>query len=69
MTFPRIVLNLLMKDVEHIASVIYTLYCKEVGGVAFNGDKLPTWEEFSSDDNKTKQANAWRRVAEIVSLD
>lgn len=30
-----------------IAELIYTEYCKAVGGVAFNGDPLPDWDTFS----------------------
>lgn len=51
-------------DNNQIAERLYERYCAAVGGVAFNGDKLPTWAEFSSDPGKTKQANAWLAVAE-----
>lgn len=53
-----------MPDYEKIANRLYTIYCAAVGGVAFNGDPLPTWDEFSADPSKEKQANAWRAVAE-----
>lgn len=52
-----------MPDIEAKSAELYELYCDEVGGVAFNGDPLPKWEEFGSDDSKSKQANAWRAVA------
>ncbi len=52
-----------MIDLEEFAAYLYTTYCKAVGGVAFNGDQLPTWEQFAADPSKEKQANAWREVA------
>lgn len=52
-----------MDEIEKIAHRMYTTYCKAVGGKAFNGDNLPTAEEFFSDSTKEKQANAWREVA------
>lgn len=54
--------------VDDHAGKLYEIYCREVGGVAFNGDPLPPWSEFGVDPNKQKQANAWRAVAE-ESLD
>lgn len=44
----------------------YDAYCAAVGGVAFNGDLLPTWENFSVDDSKQKQADAWREAARVI---
>jgi hypothetical protein len=52
-----------MPDLEKIAADLYTLYCRAVGGVAFNGDPLPSWAEFSVDPAKQTQAEAWRDVA------
>lgn len=52
-----------MTDIELIAGVLYTEYCAKVGGLAFNGDKLPTWEEFRADPAKKKQSDAWVAVA------
>lgn len=49
--------------VERLACLIYTSYCEGVGGKAYDGQTLPTWEEFSRDATKTKQANAWRKAA------
>ncbi len=49
--------------IEIAAGQLYQTYCDAVGGVAFNGDPLPSWEEFAADENKTKQADAWRAVA------
>lgn len=52
------------KIVEEHANRLYTVYCIAVDGVAFNGDPLPTWEDFIADPKKHKQADAWRKVAE-----
>ena len=49
---------------NQVADRLYTLYCKHVGGKAFNGDALPTWAEFSSDPAKQVQVNTWLKVAE-----
>jgi hypothetical protein len=57
-----------MDTKENLAGSFYTIYCQEVGGKAFNGDPLPTWEEFSKDPNKQKQANGWRAVAESALI-
>jgi hypothetical protein len=52
-----------METIDELAGVLYERYCKSVGGVAFNGDPLPAWTEFSQDPNKTKQAQGWRDAA------
>jgi hypothetical protein len=49
---------------EIVAEELYKTYCEAVGGVAFNGDKLPDWKEFSSDPNKKKQSDAWLTTAD-----
>ena len=46
-------------NINEIAKQLYTTYCEAVGGKAFNGDPLPDWETFSSDETKKKQSNAW----------
>ena len=46
---------------DEITELLYDVYCENVG-VNFNGDKLPSWDEFVSDPNKVKQANAWKAV-------
>ena len=51
--------------VEDIADRMYTEYCKAVGGVAFNGDPLPTWDEFSADSLKVKQIQGWLAAASV----
>lgn len=53
-----------MINLHYIAGELYDQYCLKVGGIAFNGDPLPTWEEFSNDPTKEKQYLAWIAVAE-----
>lgn len=53
------------RSIEHLANRMYTRYCEAVGGKAFNGDPLPTWDEFAADETKQKQVNSWREVAKI----
>lgn len=53
--------------IENTAELLYTTYCNEVGGRAFNGDPLPDWETFARDPAKAKQANAWRAAADAVA--
>lgn len=55
------------KKLEYVAGVLYSLYCAEVGGLAFNGDPLPSWEEFRADPGKRKQSDAWIAVAGVVN--
>jgi len=50
--------------IEQLAKQIYTDYCVGVGGVAYNGDKLPDADTFFADETKKKQADAWKAVAE-----
>lgn len=49
-----------------LAKKMYDKYCESVGGVAFNGDKLPDSAEFFMDGTKQKQANAWRDAAQVA---
>jgi hypothetical protein len=51
---------------EQLTGVAYDTYSDAVGGVAYNGDKLPDWDEFGDDPNKTKQADAWRIAVKAV---
>jgi len=51
------------KATEDFAGHLYEGYCNAVGGVAFNGDPLPSWQEFRADETKKKQSNAWVIVA------
>ncbi len=54
-------------DKDYLAKILYNAYCEGVGGVAYNGDKLPTANEFFNDDTKKKQADAWRIVSDVAS--
>lgn len=53
-------------SIDAIAGYLYEGYSAAVGGLAFNGDPLPSWPEFSTDPGKQKQADAWRYVAYVV---
>lgn len=55
------------KDIDGTSELAYAIYCHAVGGVAFNGDKLPNWEEFSKDPSKSKQCAGWRAVGKWVA--
>ena len=52
-----------LSELDAHADLLYSVYCEAVGGVAFNGDPLPSWADFAGDANKEKQADAWRSVA------
>jgi len=52
-----------MLDMEAFAGILYEAYCAQVGGKAFNGDPLPSWEVFRADPTKKKQSDAWMVVA------
>jgi hypothetical protein len=51
---------------EDIAALLYRTYCVNVGGKAFNGDPLPTWEVFRADPSKQVQSDAWLKVATMA---
>lgn len=51
------------QTVVELADVMYTAYSSGVGGVAYNGDPLPTWEEFNADPEKVMQRDAWIKAA------
>jgi len=44
---------------EELAEIMYEEYNKAVGGKAFNGDPLPSWEDFYPHPDKQKQVNGW----------
>lgn len=52
--------------VVEFAGRLYSNYCEKVGGKAFNGDRLPTWETFRADPNKKLQSDAWVSVAWVA---
>lgn len=52
--------------IEEMARKLYGVYCEAVEVVASNGDPLPGWVDFAADSGKSKQVDAWRRLAEYV---
>jgi hypothetical protein len=50
-------------EAEALAARLYTIYCRCVGGKAYDGKPLPPWSEFGKDTKKFAQSNAWRAVA------
>lgn len=53
-----------MIQTEQIAKQLYETYSEGVGGVAFNGDKLPNADDFFADKSKEKQVMGWHKTAE-----
>lgn len=53
-------------SIHDLAGQAYNVYCEAVGGVAFNGDPLPTWKEFCRDPKKEKQKLGWLRVGGLI---
>ncbi len=51
---------------KNLGGIAYDAYCKSVGGVSWNGDKLPTWDEMCLDEKKQKLVVAWCASAEAV---
>lgn len=49
-----------------LAGKLYNAYCEKVGGVSFDGIKLPSWDEFRLDNSKQKQTAAWVHVAQVA---
>lgn len=52
---------------QETAIKAYDVYCKAVGGVAFNGDPLPAGVDFFNDATKQKQIDGWLAVAASLS--
>lgn len=46
---------------SYLGRIAYEAYCDTVGGVAFNGDPLPTWEQQC--ERSPKIAEAWRSAS------
>lgn len=57
-----------MNNVQELARHLYDTYCRTVGGVAFNGDPLPTWDEFCATESKKKQVDGWKAVASEATI-
>lgn len=53
-------------DTLKIAKDLYTTYSDGVGGIAFNGDKLPTADDFFEDESKKKQQEGWIATANSI---
>ena len=47
---------------DQTTAAAWNEYREVVGGVAYNGDPLPTWDQFRDDPNKAVQVKAWRRA-------
>lgn len=62
----------MINDIESFdnkfAKLSYEAYSKGVGGVAYNGDPLPTWEEILADPSKEKIVLGWKSVAKIIRI-
>lgn len=54
------------EQVKEAAMIAYDAYNEAVGGVAWNGDKLPPADEFFADEKKTTQSNGWIVAASAV---
>lgn len=50
---------------EYYGKLAYETYCSCVGGKAYNGDPLPTWEEQRAREDQ-KIPDAWVEAAEVV---
>lgn len=50
-------------DKEALATLAWDTYSAAVGGKAFNGAPLPTWEAMCADPSKARIVSAWRKVA------
>lgn len=53
-------------SIHDLAGEAYSNYCEAVGGVAFNGDPLPSWSDFCGDPNKEKQKLGWLRIGGLI---
>jgi len=51
---------------EDLPRALYSTYCKSVGGVAYNGNLLPMWEDLKLDKSKEKIVAAWEATAETA---
>lgn len=54
-----------MIDYEAAAADAYTMYCQCVGGVSYNSDPLPTWEQQRAREDQ-KIPNAWVTAVTMV---
>lgn len=54
------------QKLEYYTKLAYETYSEQVSGKSFNGDPLPSWEEFSKNPSKQKQVKAWRALVEAL---
>jgi hypothetical protein len=52
---------------DALGKLAWDTYSKAVGGKAFNGDLLPTWEEMKKDEKKANLVAAWMKTANAVA--
>jgi hypothetical protein len=52
---------------DEVARIAWDTYSKAVGGKAFNGDPLPTWDVMCADEKKENLVVAWKRCARAVA--
>jgi hypothetical protein len=52
---------------DALGKLAWETYSKAVGGKAFNGDALPTWEVMKNDEKKTQLVEAWIKTANAVA--
>lgn len=53
-----------MATVDETAQAAYEAYTRAVGGRAFNGDELPTWDE--QRQRSPRITDAWRAAAQAA---
>lgn len=58
--------NSLEETLEELTRGAYEKYCEAVGGKAYNGDSLPSWEKFKADKSKERQVEAWKQA--VISV-
>jgi hypothetical protein len=52
---------------DEVGRIAWDTYSKAVGGKAFNGDPLPTWDAMCKDEKKENLVVAWKRAARAVA--
>jgi hypothetical protein len=52
---------------DEVGRIAWDTYSKAVGGKAFNGDPLPTWDVMCKDEKKENLVVAWKRAARAVA--
>ena len=52
---------------DEVGRIAWDTYSKAVGGKAFNGDALPTWDVMCKDEKKENLVVAWKKAARAVA--